>query len=173
MLRKVGFVLLVCVAAVASASSVHLKGGANGGVTFTDQGLTLNATGALSGLGNGDILVIISASANPKAECCNPSGSCKVPGQNPAAAQVTGSESIPASEVKNGTVTFNVSTNAPTSPVPGAPECPNTSWTENITDMAFTRATITVMQGGATVFTTSCSFGAPTSDGRVQNVTCS
>jgi hypothetical protein len=173
MLRKAGFLFVVFAAAVVSASSVHLKGGANGGVTFTDQGLTLNTRGTLSGLGNGDVLVILSASANPKAECCNPSGGCKVPGQNPAAVQVTGSESIPASEVKNGNVAFSVSTNAPASPVPGAPECPNTSWTENITDMAFTSATITVMQGGTTVFSTSCSFGAPTSDGRVQNVTCS
>ena len=44
-------------ATTASASSVHLKGGKNAEPTFTDGGLTLRATGELSGLGNGDVLV--------------------------------------------------------------------------------------------------------------------
>jgi hypothetical protein len=157
------------------ASSVHLKGGPTAEPTFSDGGLTLSSTGELAGLGNGDILVTLTARANPTANCCTPGSQCKVPGQNPAPVTVTGSEAIPASEIKNGNVTFMVTTRAPTSPVPGAPDCPNTGWTENITDMAFTSATITVMQGGSTVFTLSCSFSAPTSDGRVssQNVTCS
>jgi hypothetical protein len=157
------------------ASSVHLKGGAGAKPAFSDNGLTLTGAGSLTGLGNGDVLVIISARANPTANCCNPGGECKVPGQNPASVTVTGSQSIPASEIKNGNTPFGVTTNAPTSPVPGAPECPNTSWTESITDMAFTSATITVMQGSSTVFTVSCTFSSPTSDGRVpsQNVTCS
>jgi hypothetical protein len=167
--------LAILAASVVWAGSVHLKGGANAEPTFDDEGVTLSSTGALAGLGNGDILVIISATANPTANCCNPGGECKVPGQNPAPVNVTGSQSIPESEFKNGNVTFNVETNPPASPVPGAPDCPNTSWTESITDMAFTSATITVMQGGVTVFTTSCTFSSPTSDGRVpsRNVTCS
>jgi hypothetical protein len=159
----------------AFAANVHLKGGANAAPVFNDQGLTLSASSALAGLGNGDVLVILNASANPTGRCCNPSGECKVPGQNPAPVQVTGSEAIPASEIKNGSVNFAVVTEPPTTPIPGAPDCPGSSWTESITNMSFTSATITVLQNGQTVFTLSCTFSSPTSDGRVssQNVTCS
>jgi hypothetical protein len=59
---------------------------------------------------------------------------------------VTGGQAIPAEEIKNGTTPFDVTTEPPTSPIPGAPDCPNASWTENITDMAFTSAVITVEQ---------------------------
>ena len=164
-------IVLGLLAGVALASNVHLKGRST--PAFTDQGLVLNATASLTGLGEGDILVLLSARANATANCCNPSGSCKVPGQNPAPVNVSGSESIPASEVRNGNVTFSVTTNGPTSPVPGAPDCPAASWRENITDLAFTSGTITVMQGGSTVLTLRCTFSSPTTDGPVQNVTCS
>ncbi len=178
MLKKTyGMTVAVLLAStvLAVAANVHLKGGPSAEPAFTDNGLTLTSTASLSGLGNGDVLVVVSASANPTGQCCNPSGECKVPGQNPAPVQVTGSQSIPASQVKNGNVTFSVTTQAPTTPIPGAPDCPNSSWTERITDMSFTSASITVMQGGVTVFSTSCTFSSPTTDGRVPagNVTCS
>ena len=164
-------IVLGLFAGVALASNVHLKGRST--PAFTDQGLVLNATAALAGLGSGDVLIVLNARANPTANCCTPGGSCKVPGQNPAPIDVSGSESIPASEVKNGNVTFSVTTSAPRSPVPGAPDCPNAGWRETITDMAFTSATVTVMQAGSTVLTLRCTFGSPTTDGPVQNVTCS
>jgi hypothetical protein len=166
--------LSVC-SVTALAASVHLKGGGNAEPAFNDQGLTLNGSGALAGLGNGDVLIILSATANPTGQCCNPSGACKVPGQNPAPVQVTGSQAIPASEVKNGSLSFSVTTQPPATPIPGAPDCPGSSWTENITGMSFTSGTITVMQNGQTVFTTTCTISPPSSDGRVaaQNVTCS
>src|SRR5205823_11920266 len=98
--------LVLGLAGVALASNVHLKG--RSGPAFTDQGLVLNASASLTGLGQGDVLVVLSAGANPTSNCCTPGGSCKVPGQNPAPISVTGSESIPAGEVKNGNVTFSV-----------------------------------------------------------------
>jgi hypothetical protein len=101
-------------------------------------------------------------------------GAPRGPGQCSGGVAVTGGQAIPADEIKNGTTPFNVTTEPPTSPIPGAP-LPNTSWTENITDMAFTSAVITVGQPpGTTVLTVSCAISPPTSDGAVpsQTVTC-
>ena len=83
--------------------------------------------------------------------------------------------SLPASEIKNGTVSFSVTTLPPTSPIPGAPDCPNPNWTEAITDLQFTSATIIVEQPPPTiVLTVSCTFAPPTINGPVtkQTVTC-
>jgi hypothetical protein len=142
---------LVVFTATAMAANVHFKG--KGGPTFSDQGLVLNATGSLAGLGNGDVLITLTASGQPTATCTNPSGKNQPPGQNPAVVQVGGQQAIPASEVKNGNVSFNVTTQPPQTPIPGAPDCPNRKWTETITDVSFSgfSATITVVQNNQTV----------------------
>jgi hypothetical protein len=162
------------VATTVYAASVHLKP-PNSNPTFTDNGLTLTAVGNLAGLGNEDLVVSLSATGNPTATCTNPSGQNEPPGQNPATVTLTGVTPIPASEFKNGTVGFSVTTNAPVSPIPGAPGCPNENWTETITDVAFTAATITVEQpAGTVVLTVSCTFSSPTKNGAVpvSQVTC-
>jgi opacity protein-like surface antigen len=163
-------------AAAASAGSPHLKGGVNPNPAFTDNGLTLTATVAYAGLGNFDTQQNVSATANPTSDCVNPSGQHKPPGQNPASANVTGSTTLPKSDIKNGNVTITTTTNGPTTPIAGAPDCPGTNWTENITGMAFTSATITVSQDsnangtfepGEVVLTVHCTFSPATSDGIV------
>jgi hypothetical protein len=137
---------VMTVAAV--AANVHYKSKA--GATFTDNGLTLSASGALTGLGNGDIVVTLTSGGQASAECINPgTGEHRPAGQNPAPGTFGGAQEIPAGSVKNGNVTFNVSTSPPQSPIPGAPDCPNSRWIENITDVSFSgfTATIIVYQG--------------------------
>jgi hypothetical protein len=148
-----GMVIVATLATIAVASSVHFK---HGSPSFIDNGLTLTAVGVLAGLGNEDIVVALTADANPTATCSNPSGANQPPGHNPAPVQVTGSEAIPAGEIKNGNVAFNVSTQPPTSPIPGAPDCPNSNWTEAITDMSFTCADVQVQQPPGTSVLEQC-----------------
>src|SRR5262245_3584155 len=86
----------------AYAASVHLSP-PHSSPTFTDNGLTLTASGTLSGLGNVNGAIFISADANVAATCTNPGNSqTQPPGQNPAPITVTGSEPISISEIKNG-----------------------------------------------------------------------
>ncbi len=152
-MRKLGTITLIITAfllvaaTVAVAANVHYK--KSPPLTFTDQGLTLNATGALTGLGNGDIVITLSAQGQPTATCTNPSGKNQPAGQNPAVVTLTGVQQIPSGSVINGNVAFNVSTGGPTTPVAGAPQCPGSNWTEDITDVVFSgfSSTITVYQG--------------------------
>jgi hypothetical protein len=153
---------------MAMAASVHLKGGKNAEPSFFDGGLTLSASGSISGLGEGDVVVDIEAEANVTATCTNPSGANEPPGQNPAPITVTGTTVLnPDERDKNGNTPFAVSTEAPDTPIEGAPDCPNPNWTEDITDLAFTSATITVYQNDVLVLTVTCSISPPSSNGAV------
>jgi hypothetical protein len=153
----------------AYASSVHLKGGKNAEPAFVDNVLVLDASGELSGLGNADVLITMDATAFPVATCQNPgSGQHFPPGQNPAEVDVSGSVGIPADEVKNGWTPFSVVTEPPETPLAGAPDCPNPGWIEEIVDMQFTSATITVEQPpGTVVLVVTCTIDPPSGNGPI------
>lgn len=140
------FMALTLGSSAALAANVHIK---HGSPVFTvlgsGAGKTLNAAGTLAGLGNGDIVVTVTATVDPTATCTN-GGQHQAPGQNPAPITVTGVQAIPGSAVKNGNANFNVTTANVVTPIAGAPDCPNPNWTEDITDLTFLDATITVYQ---------------------------
>jgi hypothetical protein len=160
-------------AQAALAQNAHLKG--RNPVSFTDGGLTLSATVSYAGLGNFDTLQVLTATGGTVSTCTNQGGN-QAPGQNPAPVTLVGETPIPAGDIKNGNVTITTGTAAPVSPVPGAPGCPNSNWTEVITDVSFTAAKIELFQdsnengifdAGELVLTVNCTFNSPTSNGPV------
>jgi hypothetical protein len=178
--RRVALVSLLVPAMVglmatsAFAANAHLKG--RNPISFSDGGLTLSATVSYTGLGNFDTQQNLTAQGNVTATCTNPAGATQPPGQNPAPVTLGGTTAVPKGDIKNGNVTISTTTGAPTTPIPGAPGCPNPRWSEDITDVAFTSATITLFQDsnangtfepGELVVTVNCTFNPPTSDGAV------
>lgn len=117
------------------------------GPTFTDEGTTLNVRGDVSGLGNEDLTVQLTAEGTASVVCVNPGGN-RAPGQDTSVVTSGSQEDI---EVKNGRARFNFSTDEPADPNP-AEVCPNRSWDAQITDVDFTSATLTLIQGGEVVF---------------------
>ena len=171
-----GLLAVALTATAALAGNPHLKG--NNPISFTDNVLTLSATVSYAGLGNFDTLQVLTATGNPTATCTNPAGATQPPGQNPAPVTTTGATPVNAGDIKNGNVTISTTTAPPTSPIPGAPGCPNTKWTETITDVAFTSAKIEIYQdqtaGTGTfgrwetlVLTVNCTFSPATANGPV------
>jgi hypothetical protein len=160
-------VTVIAVTTLAFAASVHLKP-PNRNPTFVDGGLYLQSVGSIAGLGNGDVVVSLNALGKAVATCTNPSGHNQPPGQNPAPVSLTGTQAIPEDEIKNGNVSFNVTTNSPVTPIVGAPDCPNPQWTERIEDVLFTNASLTVEQpASVVVLQVECVFAPPTSNGSV------
>lgn len=142
---------LFALALTAAPASAAVK--FHSGPTFTDQGTTLNVTGNVSGLGNQDLTVILDATGTADVTCTNPAGNV-APGQRTT---VNASGTQTGIQPKNGRATFDVTTLEP-GPLDPAVVCPNRKWTATITDVRFTSATLTLIQGGATIFTQKYTF---------------
>lgn len=177
----VALATLVVGSTAATAANPHFKG--RNPIRFTDNVLSLTATASYAGLGNFDSLQVLTATGNTVSTCTTPSGSNEAPGQNPAPVTLVGATPVEADDIKNGNVTIMTSTDAPASPVPGAPGCPNSGWTETITDVSFTSATIRLYQDQnagsgefgrweTLVLTATCTFDPSTSNGNVSSFTC-
>jgi len=127
------------------AANVHYKKGP----AVVDNGFTATATGTIAGLGNGNVIVTLSfPDATGTTICTNPGGNTAA-GQNPATpAATSGSQLI--TKVKNGTVSFSVTTDVPTNPSPQAAGCPNGNWTAAFDNITFGSGTLTIQQDDGT-----------------------
>ena len=138
-------IALSITAGVAFAASVHFKKSPKLTATNNAPDLTLTVSGALTGLGNGDVTITVVADAIPATTCTNQGGN-QAPGQNPASVTVTGSQHFLANQIKNGNLSFCVTTDTPPQPTSAAAGCANDNWTARIDCMAFTGYTIEVIQ---------------------------
>jgi hypothetical protein len=136
---------LALAAVPAMAASPHFKG--QNSPTFSQPTpTTLNASGALAGLGNYNTFVQLNASGVPDVTCTSPGGN-ESPGQNPGSVDVSGGQFIPVSSLdKNGNVPFSVTTSPPATITGKQGGCPNNNWTATINSIDFSSATIIVYQ---------------------------
>jgi hypothetical protein len=150
--------LMVLTAVSASAANAHFKKGGEPTCTITGSGSsqTVVCRASLTGLGNGDVTVNVTVSGFAVYQCQNNGGNLS-PGQNKVLeGPQTVPTTIPSASVKNGNVTFttnpNTLTAAPT--VSGAVAgCPGSNWTGVNPTLAITQITMTIAQGGVTLFT--------------------
>jgi hypothetical protein len=129
----------------------------NRGPSCVDNGLTATCTGRITGLGNFDVFITLGASALVDTVCVSPGGN-EAPGQNPAlTVNVGGGVLISKSDIKNGNLSFTVTTTPPATPSPQQVGCANPNWTVRITNVTFSNGTLTVFQdiNGDGVFTSN------------------
>ena|SRR5436190_5459675 len=152
--------VLLFTGADASAASPHFKHGGEPTCTITGSGSsqTVVCGASLTGLGNGDLTVNVTVSGFAVYQCQNGGGNI-APGQNKVlVGPQTTPTVIPSSSVKNGTVTFTTNPNTLTAPstVSGsAAGCPNSNWTGVNPTLTITSISMTIAQGGQTLFTCS------------------
>jgi len=138
------FVLAGILTSVVLGQNAHYK--AKGGPNCVDNGLTATCTGTVTGLGNFNVEVTLSASASGPTVCTNPGGN-EAAGQNPANnVPVSGSLVIPADSIKNGNLSFSVATAPPPNPTSAQAGCPNGNWTARYSDLSFTNGKLIIFQ---------------------------
>jgi hypothetical protein len=130
--------------AVASAQSGHFIERAT---NCTDIGTQLACTGKVAGLGGTTFEIRLEATGVASVECENPGGNV-APGQSFSFTALGSSGPLPTP--RNGQYEFTVVTAAPSAP---AGSCPNEQWTPHVVDVAFTSATLILLEDNAVVDT--------------------
>jgi hypothetical protein len=151
--------VLLLFGTAAYAISVHFKSGSTPTFDIPVRSLALESTGDLAGLGPGTVGLTLVATGSGTATCTNPSGANQPAGQNPV--PITASGSVNFKPDHSGNASYDVTTSEPTA----SGDCPNGHWTETIVAVTYTGGTLTATQGGATVFTASCTFSPISSNG--------
>jgi len=141
-----GIAVASLVACAAYAANPHFVEGP----VVTELGNQVQVCGKLAGLGNKDVKITVAANLEATVICRNPSGKV-VPGQNKVPVRSIGELNISRTEIKNGSVTFCVTTSEPPTITPRQAGCPNDNWSVEITDIEIVGGTITVEQGGKIV----------------------
>jgi hypothetical protein len=123
---------------LASAQSGHFVGRQS----CTDVGLQVECSGKVAGLGGTTFTILVSAEGTASVDCINPGGNV-APGQR--FTFTAAGQSGPFPTPRNGQSPYTVRTDPPPDPDP-AVVCPNPQWDATITDVAFTTATITLLE---------------------------
>jgi hypothetical protein len=161
----IGVTVLLAVgmtATAAIAASPHFKHGGEPVCTISGSSTSKSTTctASLSGLGNGDLNITTTVSGFAVYQCQNAGGNT-APGQNKVlVGPVTAPTTIPGSSIKNGNVSFTTNPAVLTAPttVSGAQAgCPNPNWTGVNPTLTVTNISLTIAQGGVTLFTCSAS----------------
>jgi hypothetical protein len=123
---------------IVTAQNPHLVSGP----TFTDNGVTLTATGSIAGVGNNQFAVVtVTATVYVTTICTNPGGNV-VPGQSGAKTiQFSGKYKSDA----NGRINFSVTSDLQK---PGL--CPNGNWRGEVTDVSFSN--LKILLNGTTIY---------------------
>ena len=153
---------VTAISTVAFAASPHFKHGGEPvcTVTNTSGSSSTVCSASLSGLGGGDLVINTTVSGSAVYQCQNNGGQV-APGQNRVlVGPTTAPTTIPANQIKNGNVSFTTNPAVLTAPstVSGAQAgCPNANWTGVNPTLTTTNITMTIAQGGTTLFTCTAS----------------
>jgi hypothetical protein len=126
-----GALIFSVAGAVAIGASAHYKKGGQP-VCTADGGTVTCSSGLVAGLGNFDVVVSISFTATQGQVCHNKGNPDNfVQGQNPATGTGGGGVSIPAGDIKNGTLVVPSITGTAvlTAGTAASAGCPNSNWT--------------------------------------------
>jgi hypothetical protein len=153
---------VTAISTVAFAASPHFKHGGEPVCTVsnTSGSSSTVCSASLSGLGGGDLVINTTVSGSAVYQCQNNGGQI-APGQNRVlVGPTTAPTTIPGNQIKNGNVSFTTNPAVLSAPstVSGAQAgCPNANWTGVNPTLKTTNITMTIAQGGTTLFTCTAS----------------
>jgi hypothetical protein len=139
-------------APAANAASPHFKKGGSPVCTVTVSGSTssTSCSGALAGLGNGDVDLALTVAGFAVYQCQNQGGNI-APGQNKVlVGPTTEPTHIPGNEIKNGNLSFVTNPavlTAPTTVTGAEAGCPNPNWQGVNPTLTTTSITLDISQG--------------------------